>query len=467
MDVIDDEGNLFGVVNVVDALVVLLVLAVVAAGAALVLGGNDEPQPEPEIRYATMDLGTQPSYVADLIESGDFVEYGGNEDLTVTEVYVTDEGNGKRMVARVKLKSPSDEEKGFTFDGKPPRVGRELTISTDEYNASGRITSVSESDPTLDLVNRTVLIEGTLSIEEAERLSTNDSVVRGNETIASVESFQLYDTEDPNERRAIVAVDLLAYQNDDRPRFGSTPLRLNESVQLNTEAYSLSGSILRVGVGELPTSERDVLLRTNMSADEAAALSVGDEYRVHGQTVATVQSVDVYGTGDPERRLVYVGVTYVTYEPGAEPQFAGTVVREGAELPFRTDEYEFEGQVVREDALEQRGEETTRTVTLEIEDAKPAVANSLEMGMRQRVNGETIASLSNVTVDAAAIVVTSDDGNVYLREHPVKKDVEITAELQVRESVNGVTYKGEPIRPGDTILIDLGTVTIRATVTSL
>jgi hypothetical protein len=38
MEVIDEEGRLFGAVNVVDALVVLLVLAVVVAGAALVFG---------------------------------------------------------------------------------------------------------------------------------------------------------------------------------------------------------------------------------------------------------------------------------------------------------------------------------------------------------------------------------------------------------------------------------------------
>lgn len=36
MELIDDESNLFGVVNVVDTLVVLLVLAVVAAGTAFV-----------------------------------------------------------------------------------------------------------------------------------------------------------------------------------------------------------------------------------------------------------------------------------------------------------------------------------------------------------------------------------------------------------------------------------------------
>jgi hypothetical protein len=466
VNLLDDEGRLFGVVNVVDALVVLLVLAVVAAGAALVFSNGEEP-PETETRYATLDMGTQPSYVANLISEGDTVEYGGSDGLTVTDVYVTDRGNRKRVLVRVSLSSVPDESGAFTFDGGPPRVGRTLTVSTEQYSASGRLTSVSESDPTLELVNRSVLVEGTLSIEEAERLSTNDSIVRGNATIASVEAFQLYGTNDPNERRAIVLVNVLAHRSDERLEFGSTPLRLGQNLRLNTGEYSLKGSILRVGARELPTSERDVLLRTGMPTDEAAQLSVGDEYEVNGQTVATVQSVEAYGTGNPERRLVYVGVTYVTYEPRAEPQFAGQVVREGAGLPFRTDAYEFRGRVVRENALEQRGTETTRTVSLEIESAQPDVVDSLEPGMREQVNGETIAVLSNVSVEPADIVLTSDSGNVYLREHPVKKDVSITAEIQVRESVNGVTYKGEPIRPGDTILIDLGTITIRATVTSL
>jgi len=40
MPLIDEDGNLFGRVNVVDALVVLLVVAVVAAGAALVMGAG-------------------------------------------------------------------------------------------------------------------------------------------------------------------------------------------------------------------------------------------------------------------------------------------------------------------------------------------------------------------------------------------------------------------------------------------
>jgi hypothetical protein len=54
MDLIDDRGRLFGRVNVVDALVVLFVLAIVAAGTALVLGGGDaapaSPSPTPTRR---------------------------------------------------------------------------------------------------------------------------------------------------------------------------------------------------------------------------------------------------------------------------------------------------------------------------------------------------------------------------------------------------------------------------------
>lgn len=40
MDIIDEEGRVFGVVNVVDALVLLLVAGVVVAGAVLVTGSG-------------------------------------------------------------------------------------------------------------------------------------------------------------------------------------------------------------------------------------------------------------------------------------------------------------------------------------------------------------------------------------------------------------------------------------------
>ncbi|PYZ02874.1 hypothetical protein C8039_08195 [Halogeometricum sp. wsp3] len=52
---LDEDGNLFGLVNVVDALAALLVIAVVVAGAALVL--QSEPESPVQIHTnVTLDL---------------------------------------------------------------------------------------------------------------------------------------------------------------------------------------------------------------------------------------------------------------------------------------------------------------------------------------------------------------------------------------------------------------------------
>jgi len=71
MPVLDDEGRLFGAVNVVDALVVLFVLAVAVAGVALVTGAGDgTADPEPETRTVVVQTGAQPDYVVEAIEEG-------------------------------------------------------------------------------------------------------------------------------------------------------------------------------------------------------------------------------------------------------------------------------------------------------------------------------------------------------------------------------------------------------------
>ena len=60
MELIDEEGNLFGIVNVIDALVVLVLVAVLVAGVALVTGGSDPAEPDaasegPELISGTVE----------------------------------------------------------------------------------------------------------------------------------------------------------------------------------------------------------------------------------------------------------------------------------------------------------------------------------------------------------------------------------------------------------------------------
>jgi len=374
MDVIDERGRVFGVVNVVDLLAVLVVVAVLVAGVALVLGSDSDTESaasgEPlETRYVTLELGELPVVVAEAIGEGDTI--GGDDGpprLEITDVYLspTVETNrtSVRVLARVAVRGKLADGT-FQYRGEPLRLNRDIDIVTDEYAVTGVVRRVGADGPELDLV-------GT-----------------------------------------------------------------------------------------------DVLLRTTLPAETAESIEVGDTYRRSGQTIATVESVEAFGTETPDVRLVYVGVTYTTPESSAGPQFAGQQIRTGAELPFETDGYSFEGTTARVGALEQRGEPATRTVTLELTDLDPDRAGTIEAGMAERIRGESIAEVTNLDREPSTVEVTTGDGEVVLREHPTRRDVTLTTELRVRRTDTGLRFKGQPLRQGETITLDLGTVTIEPTVVRL
>ena len=72
MAIIDEEGRLFGTVNIIDALVVLFVIAIAVAGVALVTGGSGDTDTdaEPVTRTIVFQTTDQPEYVANAIQEG-------------------------------------------------------------------------------------------------------------------------------------------------------------------------------------------------------------------------------------------------------------------------------------------------------------------------------------------------------------------------------------------------------------
>lgn len=365
MPILDDEGNLFGVVNVVDALAVVLVLAVVGAGVALLVQPDDAPAPpETDTVNATLDLGAQPEYLAQALNEGDTFAPDGSSELTVTDVHVTPAGDGRMQVLlRVRLEAHATDE-SIDYAGAPPRLGRQLTVQTDRYTVEGAIRDVGGDDA-------------------------------------------------------------------------------------------------------LRTTTTEVLLSRTMSASEASQLSVGDTYRVAGRDVATVESVERYATADPNERRVFVGLSLATLDADGTARFAGTAVREGSTLEFETEAGALSGTVERVGATDLRGTQTTRTVTLTLRDVGPELADGITAGMTETVDGETVAEVTAVDRENSTVVLRSDDGNIYEREHPVNQDLTLTVDLSVRETDSGVTFKGRTVQQGSKVTLDLGGVTVRLTVASL
>jgi hypothetical protein len=159
VQLIDDQGNLFGIVNVVDALVVLIVLAVVAAGVSLIMAGgigsDSEPAPQLKTTYATLDLGSQsPEVIAALDEGDTHTPDGSPGNVTITDIYSTPREGSAPVIARVKVDGLVNDGQ-ITYKDAPLRINRSLRITTDRYKISGNIQTVGNGS--------------TLTIEESTR----------------------------------------------------------------------------------------------------------------------------------------------------------------------------------------------------------------------------------------------------------------------------------------------------------
>jgi hypothetical protein len=465
MPIIDDDGALFGLVNVVDALALLLVLAVLVAGGAFVLLPDDEPAPPAtDTVNATLDLGTQPDYLVDALNEGDSYAPDGTSELTITDVYTAPQDGQTRVLLKVQLAGLAEGESISYADG-PPRLSRELAIQTETYATAGRIRTLGGGDQ-LETERRDVVLQTTLPAARAESLGSGQEIRVADRTVGTIGDVAVYDTGSPDQKLVFVHAELETYVDGDTARFGTTALRPGVTLQLPTTQAPIDATVQSVGAN-LSTTSTDVLVTTTLPTTEAADVDVGDAYRVDGRDVATVESLAVYGTNDPDQKRLYVGLSLETVAMGELPRFGETSVREGVTVPFQTPEYSFDGKVQRVGTTEQRGTQTTKTVTLKMRDVPPEVANAVSAGMSETTADQTVATVTGVTREDSTVVLRSDDGNIYERPHPVNDDLTLTVDLQVRETATGVTFKGRTLQQGSTVTLDLGSITIEATVTSL
>lgn len=148
MQVIDDRGYLFGLINIIDALVVLVLLAVLVAGVALVTDAGSSPADE-ETRTEVIVFQTDayPDFVTDAIEEG---ENGNDEVVAILDKSVTDLPDNEsqtgvnltraRLRAEVVVETSPD---GLpTFDGERLYVGREMQLDLRSTIVDGLVVDI-------------------------------------------------------------------------------------------------------------------------------------------------------------------------------------------------------------------------------------------------------------------------------------------------------------------------------------
>lgn len=468
--VLDDEGRLFGLVNVIDLLVVLLVLAVVVAGAALLLSGSGEP----DSRHATVDLGDQPDFIASEIEPGDEFDVEGSSDtVTITDVYRYDGDDGTSVLVRVTINGttiepdePEDRPR-FEFRGEQLRVGQQLPIQTPDYEVEGEIVQLQRSGEQLPVTESDFLVETTVSESTADELSTGDEYRVAGETLAEITDIQQFPAED-GDRTVLLGLSAQVLERDGGAHFGSIPVRVGSELSFVGDGYELSAEIVRRGTSTIDTEPSSFLIETTVGADIVDDIRVGDQYRLSDEPIVDVESKTVYTTDQADVRRVILGVSVAARTADDSIRFGDRELRIGESIPVQTGEYDIEGEIIRRGALEEAGEPATRTASVLVENIRPERADTINVGQTERLGDDVTAEVLEKSTEPAEIILESDDGNIFLREHPRNLDVTLEIELQVRELDGGsLRFRGDSLRTGDSITLELGQLRIEGEVASL
>lgn len=156
MDLIDEDGNLLGYVNIVDFFVVLLTLSVVVAGIAFVAGESQDTSSNGSPRTVTPStliveeakttvifrVSDQPQYILDSIEEGPVP----TEDIVAVEEigYIRTGSNQFRVHMQITLNTTINRSSLLMFRGQRLFVGRQLTLDLETVRLQGVVSELLE-----------------------------------------------------------------------------------------------------------------------------------------------------------------------------------------------------------------------------------------------------------------------------------------------------------------------------------
>ncbi len=156
MKLLDEKGRVFGLINIVDLLILLVVL-LVAAGAAYKFTAGSAPGRTVTVEFQVMIPHVRPE-LAQAIKVGDRMVKGGSfTDVTVKEVQVKP-GYSVNVDARGQRVESLDpylkdvyvtnagttvlSSAAITVGGQEVRVGREYYVKSRDYEFKGIVTGI-------------------------------------------------------------------------------------------------------------------------------------------------------------------------------------------------------------------------------------------------------------------------------------------------------------------------------------
>ena len=293
MSFIDEKGRIFGRVNIIDLVFILMILGIICT-AIIYLNFMDKTVYY--VQYEVCGTNAQncnykiPPFLANVINDGDTFSkdvHGVVKNVTFRK----NEDGSYNYVLLLEVYSGSS--------GKL-KVGNTLRIVSDKYIVSGRILAFSKEKPESNLKeqNSTITIKLTADDETIEQVKLGDTMVVDDEVVAKIVNITYKDIKrvietdngelviqtEPLNKFMFVTINIKTNNFYNIMYFNDKPLNYDANLTFNFGSYALAGKVV-----EILRDETTGSLETK--SEEASQTVVGENTGSKNSTIIVANSL--------------------------------------------------------------------------------------------------------------------------------------------------------------------------------
>lgn len=233
MGLVDEEGRLFGVINVIDLMALALVIALLFGAFAFLTGGSGQEEPT---RYVTVSVSENQSSIVERIRPGPSTI--GHVDGNITAVYAGPSPNDDTAVL-IRLATQGVP----TNNGRNVLVGERVFLSADRYRFRVRVLGFG-GNKSLPVRQETVRLVTTTEPSVAGLIDEGDQRRVAGRRLVQVRSVESRTRLDESRTRVVYRAWVLAIQDGEEARYGGYPLKPGVQIPFETNGYRLNATVV-------------------------------------------------------------------------------------------------------------------------------------------------------------------------------------------------------------------------------
>lgn len=307
----------------------------------------------------------------------------------------------------------------------------------------------------------------TQTVDLLDNVVPGKSITSNGKTIGIIDDLDIYKDKDDSQglfdmRTVILTLNITVQKKNNKIIFAGKELSIQSMVAFDIEDKHFTGTIFTFN-NTKQMSILNLTIETDQLISSPDELYVGRIFRDYlGKPIAEIKDVDSYNVDDSFRRVQII-LEVQTRNIGNNQYFRRQLLVEGFPLTTQDDAFGFTGKLVN--IGDNNLELSQKTVKVRIPEVRGWVSKKIKVGdIEMTSKGRVLASIVAKEVVPSLMVITSDVGNVYLKDNPLLNDIYLTITLTGEREGDNFFYKGKRIVDNAPFFMDLGTTQIQGTI---